>query len=1433
MTINVGTVSDTWSVRVTNPDGKSSNLFSFSVQAASLPAPVISGVSPNPVTATGSAQPITISGNNFQSNASVYVQWSSGSKTLSASEVAYNSASQMTMTINVGVVSDTWYVRVTNPDGKPSNLFSFSVQSQNNPSPPVITSASAATATQGQSFQYQITATNSPTSYGAAGLPAGLGVNSFTGLISGTPTVSGTFSVTLSATNNSGTGQASLELTISALSNNLAPIINGISPSAVTGATTAQTFTVTGGNFKEGAKVQLGYRDNNYTPSLKVVDATFVGPAQLTVRFATGTDGDTWRVKVQNPDNQVTNGYINLVVNAPPAAALSVDRFAFGTVTSPQSVGVPFGVSIAAVDTNGQVVSAFNGRVDVSASSAAKVTPTYVTCSNGRWSGNISLDQPGYNTSLRASNGGILGSSNQFEVRGAGTGAGRLQGLVKDEGGAPISQADVRLSTAEGTFNSSTLSGGEGYRFDGLTPGTYIVSATGNGLASQDSDTVTIPAGATVTHDIILRPTAPPPVLLVPGMMGSTVKAWDGNNYPILLGEPGSALGRNDLVVYDTASGYAWGKLMKSLRTAGFNAIPCPWDWRVSVEKAYRDSLMSQIDKAKRSPSDKVSIVAHSLGGLMVRAYIQSPDYRHDINKLAIMGSPSRGTAIVYYIAEGADPVAADKYSEGTLTALLSPVAYFYTNSLENLYYGKTGKSLYQWVGSSNQVPLKLNIATSVLRTFIDNDVPTARQLLPTFPFLRSGDRVDFRTGYSESVLWKMETSPSRFELTNAGGEASKVRTEIFYSPKIATIFEIPVGNAGTGGIYEDGVPSSKPNKAPDGDGTVLQWSARASFDFVSQNGSESSSHARLMDTYSDQITAFLKDGMAGELQDKALPGNTTGIRVTQDAPLSVYTISLIGRVQPALVDSQGRISGIDLNTGDRRDNIPNSVVSIGAASSGIKIVDPASDVYELRFSGIPGDDIAINISITSGENSQEKRFRTICGNQTLAFQFTLDPNGNLILLNTPPPPNGLRSEEVAGFTQLSWDAVEELGPVEYKIYARSEGQTQYALIGTTSGTSFASGHPWNSDGTAARWDYVIVVQTSDGRESYFTQTLSNSFPTLANFSSSARVGPAPLAITFTDTSLGHPTAWAWDFDADGIIDSTEQNPTHTFSQPGIYTVSMTATGSNGADSHTEVSYIRVELPNSLGNISTRLPVQTDDNVLIGGFIVTGAQPKRVIVRGIGPSLSVPGALADPMLELRDGSGALLESNDNWVDSVNKQAIIDSTVSPTNNLESAIVRTLPANGAGYTAILRGANGGTGIGVVEAYDLDNAVDSKLANISTRGLVQTGDNVLIAGTIVVGQTSQKVILRGIGPSLSVPGKMADPTLELRDGNGVLLEANDNWQDSPNKQAIIDSTIPPSDPLESAILRTLTPGNYTAILRGVNNTTGIAVVEVYALN
>jgi len=253
--------------------------------------------------------------------------------------------------------------------------------------------------------------------------------------------------------------------------------------------------------------------------------------------------------------------------------------------------------------------------------------------------------------------------------------------------------------------------------------------------------------------------------------------------------------------------------------------------------------------------------------------------------------------------------------------------------------------------------------------------------------------------------------------------------------------------------------------------------------------------------------------------------------------------------------------------------------------------------------------------------------------------------------------------------------------------------------------------------------------------------------------------------------------------------------------------------------------------PSTFGNVSTRLLVETGDSVLIGGFIITGTQPKRVIARAIGPSLAVPGPLANPILELHGPGGFATITNDDWR-SDQEAEIMATTIPPINDLESAIVSNLPANNSAYTAIVRGVNNGAGIGVVEAYDLDRTVDSKLANISTRGLVQTGDNVLIGGFIIVGQLPLRVIVRAIGPSLGVGGALADPTLELRNGDGGLIDSNDNWR-SDHEAEIMATTIPPSNDMESAIVRDLMPGNYTFIVRGVGDTTGVGLVEAYSLN
>jgi uncharacterized protein (DUF1800 family) len=252
-------------------------------------------------------------------------------------------------------------------------------------------------------------------------------------------------------------------------------------------------------------------------------------------------------------------------------------------------------------------------------------------------------------------------------------------------------------------------------------------------------------------------------------------------------------------------------------------------------------------------------------------------------------------------------------------------------------------------------------------------------------------------------------------------------------------------------------------------------------------------------------------------------------------------------------------------------------------------------------------------------------------------------------------------------------------------------------------------------------------------------------------------------------------------------------------------------------------------------NLSTRMVVQTGDNVLIGGFIVYGSGQKKIAIRAMGPSLPLAGVLSDPLLELHDATGATVASNDNWRTSQETE-LSNAGLAPARDLEAALIATI--NPGAYTVVVRDAKNATGVGLVEIYDLDpDGSPARLANLSTRGNVLTGDNVMIGGFIVRGDVGKRMLIRARGPSLflngtPIIGRLLDPNMELRDANGALIKANDSWR--TDQQAEIAATsIAPSDDAEPAIVWTLTPGNYTSIVRGTNNTSGIALVEMYDLD
>jgi predicted outer membrane repeat protein len=484
----------------------------------------------------------------------------------------------------------------------------------------------------------------------------------------------------------------------------------------------------------------------------------------------------------------------------------------------------------------------------------------------------------------------------------------------------------------------------------------------------------------------------------------------------------------------------------------------------------------------------------------------------------------------------------------------------------------------------------------------------------------------------------------------------------------------------------------------------------------------------------------------------------------------------------------------------------------------------------------------------------------TISGNSVTSLGGGISSDGTLTIINSTISANMATADASGGGGGIFSDGTLTIvnstisgnsaslgggvknGPISFALYSAALTITNTTISGNSAGGGGGGIYTTYPSGTVRKFRNTIVASntsangpdvngelTSDG----FNLIGNNSGATISPAQTSDQIGTPASPIDPRLAPLrnnGGPTFTHALLRGSPAIDQGESSGSTTdqrgFSRPVDFPEIPNAAGGDGADIG---AFESAPEPPTLANISTRLRVGTGDNAMIGGFIITGTQPKTVIVRGIGPSLSMPGALADPIIEVHGSSGQLLATNDNWRDGLYAQQVA-STLPPPNDLESALYGAI--NPDTYTVVVRGKNDTTGIALFEVYDLDDTVDSKLANVSTRGFVQTGDDVLIGGVIVQGQNSLKVIVRAIGPSLSVPGALADPTLELHDGNGALLVANDNWR-TDQQAEIIATTIPPSNDLESAIVRDLVPGNYTAIVRGVNNTTGIAVVEAYGLN
>lgn len=450
------------------------------------------------------------------------------------------------------------------------------------------------------------------------------------------------------------------------------------------------------------------------------------------------------------------------------------------------------------------------------------------------------------------------------------------------------------------------------------------------------------------------------------------------------------------------------------------------------------------------------------------------------------------------------------------------------------------------------------------------------------------------------------------------------------------------------------------------------------------------------------------------------------------------------------------------------------------------------------------------NLFVADGITLTIKKFtpagvRSTFATDIKAKGLAFDPAGNLFvsIAETNAPlfkfsPDGTRKVFVSGLNHAEGLAVDTAGNL-YVGYPELHAILKFAPDGTR--TTFASGieHPralaFDSFGNL----YVTDVAT----ETLFLVT--------------------PSAIVFVATGFTDLRGVAV-LGSNLVVTDGERVLTLPASDPEMSTViGQIAGGAN---------QVAIEPP-AIVNISTRAEMQTGDHVSIGGFIISGTEAKTVLIRALGPSLGsfgVGGALADPTLELHDGPGHVIATNDNWQDAANA-SLIPPGFAPASAFEAAILITLQPGS--YTAIEAGKSGTTGVGLIEVFDLSPNSNSQITNISTRGLVQSGNGVMIGGLVVqAGAGGRQVLVRGLGPSLSgfgISDPLPDPTLSLFDGNGALIASNDNWKTFVQSD-IAATGLAPTNDLESAILTTLFAGNYTAIVSDKNGATGVGMVEIF---
>jgi len=763
-----------------------------------------------------------------------------------------------------------------------------------------------------------------------------------------------------------------------------------------------------------------------------------------------------------------------------------LDHFSFSPISSPQTIGTPFEVTISAMDSDGVLIRSFNGEVSL-ASNAGSVSPISVSLVKGQAAASVSLFNQG-TVRLSCNGYGACGYSDFFDVTGGSACQGSIWGNVIDLRDDPVWQAEVTLydldgrEAAAGVFTDTLGKFG----FTGLACDLYELRVEKNGVDNKKR--VTVSGNLCNTFPDIVLPlnggTFGTPVILVPGIPGSGIGKY--SPYPKL---PQDSPAANLQIHAPKFKG--WKCLKAYLTDSGFNVFECPWDWRLKISKACKYYLIPGINEALRvSSTGKVHIVAYNMGGLVARAYIQGDEYagRNDVDKLVMVGTPNLGSSNTYYIWEGGDPKLADDLTDWGILNI-------YSNTIQNLWeetYLKKG-----WP----------NVRHKAIREFIHDRGPSLLELMNVQDFLTDGsnDRGAIIDG-NNADLKELNTDPD-IERMSIDGADDTVRVGLFVGNRPeSTIEKIKVNEPRTDDYtYKDGRPKWPRNEElvrGNGDGTVSYASAvwphdEGWADLVADDSQES--HAELIKDYVEEIYTFLSGGTGGGWAQSVIramlpePSN-------DHSALPTLSFSVTGALRICITDPQGNRAGADPASGSPLEDIQGSRVIFGVEGGEIGIDGPVAETYNLTVFGEAHRDFHLDVGYKDDNTTEILKFRGFCSGTPLTLTVSVRPSATPRITVIPPAevPTGFKADPYTSgateYTRLSWNAAGEEGVAGYNIYSVAELDPYFANVATVAAgtTSYDSFDQWSSDFSTPVMTYAVTAVKNDGSESFFSDPAQN-----------------------------------------------------------------------------------------------------------------------------------------------------------------------------------------------------------------------------------------------------------------------------------------------------------------------------------------------------